>query len=102
MIARCFELEMNRLDSSECYFKSIQEELRPKRDRLVEILIEAELNPIVPEGGIFVLADISKIARQFSTSSREFKDLKFVKYLIEEKVKIKMFSIKNNLHLNNL
>lgn len=85
VIARCFELELTRLDSPECYFNSIKEELKPKRDALAKLLIEAGLDPIVPEGGYFMMADISKIAADFSSDDKEMKDSKFVKYLIREK-----------------
>lgn len=48
---------------------------------------DAGLNPVIPEGGYFMLADISKIAKNFQTDSNEYKDSKFVKYLIKEKVR---------------
>jgi kynurenine--oxoglutarate transaminase/cysteine-S-conjugate beta-lyase/glutamine--phenylpyruvate transaminase len=85
VIARCFELELTRLESPECYYNSIKSELRPKRDALAKLLVEAGLEPIVPEGGYFMLADISKIAGKFSSDDKEVKDSKFVKYLIKEK-----------------
>lgn len=85
VIARCFELELSRLNSPECYFNSVKEELRPKRDALAKLLVEAGLEPIVPEGGYFMMADISKIASKFSSDEKEVKDSKFVKYLIKEK-----------------
>ncbi len=73
------------MDSPECYFNSISQELRPKRDKLVNLLLEAGLTPVIPEGGYFMLADISKIANNFSSDEKEAKDSKFVKYLIKEK-----------------
>lgn len=86
VIARCFELEQSRLDTDECYFRSISAELKPKRDRLAKLLIDAGLKPVIPEGGYFMLADISKIAPNFHSDENECKDSKFVKYLIKEKV----------------
>ena len=68
------------------YFNSISVELRPKRDRIVKLLIEAGLTPVIPEGGYFIMADISNIAKDFKSDENEFKDSKFVKYLIKEKV----------------
>lgn len=85
VIARCFELELTRLDSPECYYNSIKAEIKPKRDALAKLLIEAGLEPIIPEGGYFMMADISKIAGDFSSDKEEMKDSKFVKYLIKEK-----------------
>lgn len=52
---------------------------------MVKLLQEAGLTPVVPEGGYFVLADITKIAKDFHTDSTEHKDSKFVKFLIKEK-----------------
>ena len=85
-MGRCFELELERLDSPECYFNSIKSELKPKRDRLAKLLTDAHLTPVIPEGGYFMMADISKIAQGFSTDDNECKDSKFVKFLIREKV----------------
>ena len=86
VIGRCFDLENTRLESPECYFNSISNELIPKRDQLAKLLVDAGLTPIIPEGGYFMLADISKIAKNFHTNSNEYKDYKFVKYLCKEKV----------------
>lgn len=85
VIGRCFELELTRFDSPECYYNSIKKELKPKRDRLAEILKNAGLEPIIPEGGYFMMADISKIANEFFSDEKQMKDTKFVKYLIKEK-----------------
>lgn len=85
-IARCFEKETARFETPECYFKSLSNELRQKRDRLAEKLIEAGLEPIIPEGAYYMVADISKIAHghRFATDASEFKDHKFVRHLIKE------------------
>ena len=93
MIGRCFELENSRLDSPDSYFNSIKKELIPKRDQLVKLLLEAGLTPIIPEGGYFMMADISKISSKFSSDATECKDSKFVKYLIKEKVRTLQFCI---------
>lgn len=85
VVGRCFELENSRINSPECYFNSISSELKPKRDKLVKLLLDAGLTPVIPEGGYFMLADISKIANKFSSDEKEAKDSKFVKYLIKEK-----------------
>ena len=86
VIARCFELENSRLGSPESYFKSISTELKPKRDYLVKLLVDAGLKPVIPEGGYFILADFSKFSKGFTTDATENKDSKFVKFLIKEKV----------------
>lgn len=86
VIARCFEHEVARFDQPESYFKSITAELKPKRDRLAKLLLDIGLTPVIPEGGYFMLADISHLAKSFATDDHEMKDSKFVKYLIKEKV----------------
>ncbi len=53
---------------------------------MAKLLLDAGLTPIIPEGGYFMLADISKIAKNFHSDESEAKDSKFVKYLIKEKV----------------
>ncbi len=63
----------------------ISDELRIKRDRLAKLLSDAGLTPVIPEGGYFMLADISNIAKNFNSDDKEAKDSKFVKYLIKEK-----------------
>jgi len=85
VVGRCFEHELNNFESPECYWKSMSSELLPKRDYLAKLLKEAGLNPVIPEGGYFMLADISKIAKDFTSDDNEFKDSKFVKYLVKEK-----------------
>ena len=52
---------------------------------MAKLLIDAGLTPVIPEGGYFMLADITKLAKIFSTDEHECKDSKFVKYLIKEK-----------------
>jgi kynurenine--oxoglutarate transaminase/cysteine-S-conjugate beta-lyase/glutamine--phenylpyruvate transaminase len=85
VIAKCFEEEISKINTKECYFNSISDELRTKRDRLAKLLLDAGLTPVIPDGGYFMLADISKIAKNFSSDEKEAKDSKFVKYLIREK-----------------
>ena len=57
-VALGFEEEIARKDTPECYFKSLPAELEVKRDRMVNILKDAGLHPIVPQGGYFIMADV--------------------------------------------
>jgi len=49
------------------------------------LLTEAGLKPIIPEGGYFMMCDVSSISGDFISDAKEMKDSKFVKYLIKEK-----------------
>ncbi|XP_061744289.1 kynurenine--oxoglutarate transaminase 3-like isoform X2 [Nerophis ophidion] len=70
----------------ECYLTSLAEELEGKRDRLAAILQEAGLSPIVPEGGYFMLADVTALNQNLShMGDDEAYDYKFVKWMIKEK-----------------
>jgi kynurenine--oxoglutarate transaminase/cysteine-S-conjugate beta-lyase/glutamine--phenylpyruvate transaminase len=86
VVARCYEIEMDRLESAESYFEMLRSELRLKRDMLAESLAEAGLEPIVPDGAYYMAVDISKFAHgeKFSSCIHEFRDHKFVKHLIKE------------------
>jgi kynurenine--oxoglutarate transaminase/cysteine-S-conjugate beta-lyase/glutamine--phenylpyruvate transaminase len=87
VIARCFEYELKRLNSPECYFNSISNEFLEKRDKIVQVLKECGMKPIVPDGGYFILADYSQLAGdQFQSDANDMKDFKFVRYLTKEKV----------------
>ncbi|CAF1181889.1 unnamed protein product [Adineta steineri] len=86
VIARCFEYELERLNSPECYFNSISSEFLEKRNKLVEVLKECGMKPVVPDGGYFILADFSQIAgNKFQSDTHDMKDFKFVRYLAKEK-----------------
>ena len=88
---------MERLESPECYFTALRDELRLKRDMLAESLAEAGLNPIVPDGAYYMVADISKFdhGEKFSTSAHMFRDHKFVKHLIERHVSFSLIRIES-------
>ena len=59
---RGFEKEMARMDSPECFFNSIGPDLQKKRDAIAKVLEDVGMNPVVPEGGYFIMADWSKFA----------------------------------------
>ena len=58
-VARAFELELGRLNHPDCYFRSIARDLQDRRDNIASFLGEAGLSPVVPEGGYFIMADIT-------------------------------------------
>lgn len=61
VVARCFEYELKRLNTPECYFNSISQEFMEKRDKLVKVLKECGLKPVVPDGGYFILVDYTDL-----------------------------------------
>ena len=65
---RGFEFELTRLGSNESYFKTIAVDLQKKRDFIVKILEDAGMNPVIPEGGYFIMADWSKIGESFRSN----------------------------------
>lgn len=48
----------------ECYFSSLSEELEGKRDRLAAILRDVGMTPIIPEGGYFMLVDVTPLSER--------------------------------------
>lgn len=51
----------------ECYFSSLAEELECKRDRMAAIVTEAGMIPVIPEGGYFMLVDITSLSELLNT-----------------------------------
>jgi len=82
-VARAFELEMNRLESPDCYFRSISVDLEKKRDFISGVLNSVGMKPVIPEGGYFIMADWSQLADKIDLSSEddEQRDYRFVKWL---------------------
>lgn len=58
-LAQAFWIDIKRMDDPECYFNSLPKELEVKRDRMVHLLESVGLKPIVPDGGYFIIADVS-------------------------------------------
>ena len=67
---RAFEVELKRLESPDCYFKSIAVDLQKKRDFIANILHEVGLEPVIPEGGYFIMADWSAFSKKNSVEQR--------------------------------
>merc|ERR1711981_728883 len=86
-VARAFELELKRIESPECYFTSISVDLQKRRDMIVNILEEAGLPPVVPEGGYFIMADWTPLKEKVDLSSENDaqSDFRFAKWLSKNK-----------------
>lgn len=62
-IAISFEAELKRLDAKECYFYSLPDELKPKRDYMIKFLKDIGMQVVVPQGGYFLMADWSQLGQ---------------------------------------
>lgn len=60
-LAQAFWIDIKRMDDPECYFNSLPKELEVKRDRMVRLLTSVGLKPIIPDGGYFIIADVSSL-----------------------------------------
>ncbi|XP_006634872.3 kynurenine--oxoglutarate transaminase 3 isoform X1 [Lepisosteus oculatus] len=85
-VAQGLLLDFKRMGDPDCYFSSLARELEGKRDRMAGILESAGMRPVVPEGGYFMLADVSALDVDLShAGDDEPYDYKFVKWMIKEK-----------------
>ncbi|KAF2884171.1 hypothetical protein ILUMI_21998 [Ignelater luminosus] len=82
-VALGFEKELTRLGSDECYFISLPRELEAKRDYMAKFLTEVGMNPIIPEGGYFMVANWSPLASRvdLTTEKDKYKDYRFTKWM---------------------
>ncbi|XP_041049496.1 kynurenine--oxoglutarate transaminase 1-like isoform X2 [Carcharodon carcharias] len=84
-VAEGFVKEFECLGAPESYFTGLRQELQLKRDRLAAYLASVGLKPIVPEGGYFLIADISAVKVDLPDSTEQPYDYRFVKWLIINK-----------------
>lgn len=58
-VSNSFHIEMEKQANNDpdCYFTSLADELLPKREKMAELVKSIGLNPIIPEGGYFMVAD---------------------------------------------
>lgn len=86
-VALGFETEIERINKPDSYWKELADMLEAKRDRMASFLSSVNMNPTLPEGGYFMIADFSKLAEQIDLSSETgTKDYKFVRWLSKNKV----------------
>ena len=86
-IAVGLETEMQRMGQPDSYFVQTVKTLQRKRDKIVSVLREVGMDPIVPEGGYFILADTSSIGKTFESDEEPY-DFLFTKWMIAEKVHV--------------
>lgn len=84
-----YELDLknqNRID--ECYLYSLAKETEPKRDYLAAMLRDLGMDVTIPEGGYFLMADLSKLKDKIQIpddGSDDPYDYKFVRWMTEAK-----------------
>lgn len=86
-VAESFEYEIEKVGKDRSYWADLKKSLAEKRDRMVGFLKAANMDPTIPEGGYFLLANTSNISNKFdfSQESGQTKDHKFVRWLSKNK-----------------
>lgn len=86
-VAESFEIEVARMGTPDSYWDKLAKSLKIKRDIMVDFLRKADIDPTVPEGGYFLLANTSKVSKNydFSQEHGDSKDHKFVRWLSKNK-----------------
>ncbi|MEQ2219319.1 hypothetical protein XENOCAPTIV_015975, partial [Xenoophorus captivus] len=86
-VSHGFDREYELFGTPESYFQQLPSMLHQKRQKLASCLRNAGLQPIMPEGGYFMITDISSVKVDLNDESTEDEsyDFRFVKWLIKEK-----------------
>ncbi|KFW79313.1 Kynurenine--oxoglutarate transaminase 3, partial [Manacus vitellinus] len=85
-LAQAFWIDYKRMDDPDCYFYSLSRELESKRDRMARLLKEAGLKPVIPDGGYFMIVDVSTLNVDLSgVDEKQPYDYKFVRWMIASK-----------------
>nr|XP_009943226.1 PREDICTED: LOW QUALITY PROTEIN: kynurenine--oxoglutarate transaminase 3 [Opisthocomus hoazin] len=85
-LAQAFWIDYKRMDNPDCYFYSLSRELESKRDRMAQLLQEAGLKPVIPDGGYFMIVDVSTLNVDLSdVDEKQPYDYKFVKWMVTSK-----------------
>uniref|UniRef100_A0A8C7NHA0 Kynurenine aminotransferase 1 n=1 Tax=Oncorhynchus mykiss TaxID=8022 RepID=A0A8C7NHA0_ONCMY len=86
-VAQGFQREYELFGTPESYFLQLPEMLNQKRKKLATCLESVGLQPILPEGGYFMISDISSLKVDLNDPSTQDEphDYRFVKWLIKEK-----------------
>ncbi|XP_076134528.1 kynurenine--oxoglutarate transaminase 3-like isoform X1 [Alosa pseudoharengus] len=85
-VAQGLMMDYQRMGQPDCYFSSLADELEGKRDRLASILRSVGMAPVVPEGGYFMIVDVTALNKDLShMGDDEAYDYKFIKWMIKEK-----------------
>ncbi|XP_028667249.1 kynurenine--oxoglutarate transaminase 3-like [Erpetoichthys calabaricus] len=78
--------ELSLLNQPECYFNCLAKLLEEKRDQMARFVLAAGMKPIIPEGGYFMVIDVSGLNQDLShMQDDEPYDYKFVQWMTKEK-----------------
>ena len=93
------ETELARFGEPDSYLVQTVQTLMRKRDEVCGVLREVGMTPVIPDGGYFVLADMSTIGKEFDTSpGKEAYDFQFAKWMMVEKVRYYCLSLSLTHH----
>jgi len=86
-VAESIETETALLGTENSYWSNLALSLRKKRDLMVDYLRKVKLDPTIPEGGYFLLANTSAISSKYDFSQEHglTKDHRFVRWLTKNK-----------------
>ena len=87
-VSKAFEVELDRMGTEGSYWKQLSRSLQLKRDMMAEFLRSANMKPIIPDGGYFMMADFNEVFdcnKMSSNDSQEPKDYQFAKWLVKNK-----------------
>lgn len=85
-VAIAFEHELKVSNTPESYFQSLPPVVMKKRDELAKVLIDLGMEPTIPEGGFFMMANTEPLAIEVPDDGTDDpKDFKFVRWMIKEK-----------------
>ncbi|XP_031333448.1 kynurenine--oxoglutarate transaminase 3-like isoform X2 [Photinus pyralis] len=84
-IAIGIEKDLARFGQDDCFQQLLRKSLKLKTDYMVEVLREIVMEPIVPDAGIFLVADWASLEAKvdFSSETGTCKDLQFTKWFIK-------------------
>lgn len=67
-MAVCLQREYNMFGTEESYFTQLPKQLQAKRQRLASCMSRVGLQAVMPEGGYFMMMDISNLSKYHDNS----------------------------------
>ncbi|XP_066922887.1 kynurenine--oxoglutarate transaminase 3-like [Clytia hemisphaerica] len=99
-LAETIKEERALIGTDESYWKFLNETMTKKREEMFQLATEAGLNPIKPDGGYFMVMDLSNLDFEPPVESKDVYDQRFCEWLVKEKgiaaIPISAFFSKNH------